>query len=445
MRPGLLIAAPRSGAGKTTVTLGLLAAFRARGVDVRGAKSGPDYIDGAFHERATGSPSANLDSWAMDRALLARFADGPGDLLLVEAAMGLFDGAGIAGPGGADGSAASLAQSLALPVVLVLDVSGQAQSAAAVAHGFATFDPAVTVVGVILNRVAGDRHRARAEAAMARTGIPVLGAIAREAGLALPERHLGLVQAGEHADLAERLAHLGARVGSGVDLDALRALARPVGTDRPGVAAGAASGAPALPPPGGRIAIARDEAFSFVYPHVLAGWRASGATIVPFSPLADEAPDASADACWLPGGYPELHAGRLAAGTRWRDGVRALAAGGAAVHGECGGFMALGRAMIDAAGVAHPMLDLLDHETSFAQRGFQLGYREARLAATSVLGPAGGRIAGHEFHHASLSDPGTDAPLATVTDGDGRAIGPQGGVRGRVSGGFFHAIATVAV
>ena len=461
MTRGLVIASARSGAGKTTVTLGLLAAFRARGVAVRGAKSGPDYIDGAFHAAATGRASVNLDLWAMRpdlvRALatasdgtLATVPDGSfttvsdgsfttnsdGELLLVEAAMGLFDGAGVAGPGGSDGSAAALARALGLPVLLVLDVSGQGQSAAAVALGFRMMDPALQVAGVLLNRVASPRHRARVEAAMAACGIPVFGAIGRDPRLALPERHLGLVQAGEHGDLPARLDRLGAALAAAADLDAIAALAAT--PERPRAPPGIA-----LPPPGARIALARDDAFSFIYPHMITGWRQAGAAILPFSPLADEAPDPTADCVWLPGGYPELHAGRLAAAGRFHAGVRRVAARGGCVHGECGGYMVLGRRLVDAGGTAHAMLDLLGHETSFADRALHLGYRLATLATDSALGARGRIIAGHEFHHATVTDAGADRPVATVTDGDGATLGPQGGVRDRVSGSFFHAIAAV--
>ncbi|OYX84265.1 MAG: cobyrinic acid a,c-diamide synthase, partial [Azorhizobium sp. 32-67-21] len=190
------------------------------------------------------------------------------------------------------------------------------------------------------------------------------------------------------------------------------------------------------------IALARDAAFSFVYAHLLAAWRAAGAEILPFSPLQDEAPDESCDACWLPGGYPELHAGRLAAAARFRDGMVRFAQT-RPVHGECGGYMALGASLTDATGTAHPMLGLLGLETSFARRKMTLGYREARLLAPSPLGPVGGAVRGHEFHYATITARGADAPLADLKDGQGNAIGPEGSRRGQVTGTFFHAIAPV--
>jgi cobyrinic acid a,c-diamide synthase len=429
----LMIAAPSSGAGKTVLTAGLLRSLARRGLAIRAAKSGPDYIDPAFHAAAAGADSVNLDSWAMPPplvdAILARLA-AEAELVLVEAAMGLFDG--LPGPDGRRGAASDLAARLGLPVVLVIDASGQTQSAAAVVRGFAAHDPAVRVAGVILNRVATERHRAYVADAIAATGIPVLGAVGRGDAFVLPSRHLGLVQAGEHGDLDARLDRIADEVGRGVDLDALVGLAAPVGGLAP-------ANSPALPPPGNRIALARDDAFSFVYPHLVAGWRAAGAAIVPFSPLADEAPPEDCDCCWLPGGYPELHASRLAAATAFRDGLRRFAAT-RPVHGECGGYMVLGTGLEDADGTVHAMAGLLGHATSFARRRLTIGYREARLAGGNAVFP-GARIRGHEFHYATLADAGADLPLADVADGQGRSLGPMGGRRGLVSGTFFHAIA----
>ncbi len=430
---GLIVAGARSGSGKTSVTLGLLSAFAARGLSVRGVKSGPDYIDPGFHAAATGRSGLNLDSWAMPPALLDSLAAGAAadcELMIVEGAMGLFDG--VAREPGRRGAAADLAARFGLPVLLVLDVSGQSQTAAAIAHGFATYDPRVKIAGVVLNRVASERHRRQVTDAIAGLGIPVVGALARDATPALPERHLGLVQAEEHPALQAWLDGLCRVAQTSIDLDAVARLAAPV-TAEPGHG-------PALPPPGQRIALARDAAFSFVYPHLLSGWRSGGAEIVTFSPLADEPPPGSCDACWLPGGYPELHAGRLAVAHRFRAGMATFAARHP-VHGECGGHMVLGETLTDADGVEHRMLGLLGHATSFARRRLNLGYREARFLAACPLGPAGALIRGHEFHYASTTVPGGDAPLAELTDGTGQSLGPAGGRRGCVSGTFFHAIA----
>jgi len=431
---GLIVAAPRSGSGKTTVTLALLAALRRRGVAVRAAKAGPDYIDGAFHAAATSAPCLNLDSWAMPPALLDTLAaDAARDakLLVIEGVMGLFDG--IPGSPGRTGATADIAARLSLPVLLVLDVAGQSQSAAAVVRGFATHDPAVRIAGVVLNRVGSERHCALVADAIAALHIPIVGVVPRDAALALPERHLGLVQAAEHADLVARLDRLADMAERHLDLDAIIAAAAPL-------ALSAVTTAHVLPPPGQRIALARDAAFTFVYPHVLDGWRRAGAEIVAFSPLADEAPPDSCDSCWLPGGYPELHAGTLADARRFRAALAQFAQT-RPVHGECGGYMVLGEGLEDADGVGHAMTGLLGHATSFAQRKLHLGYREARLRCDAPIGSRGAILRGHEFHYATLTATGNDEPLADVADGQGRPLGTTGGRRGRVTGAFFHAIA----
>lgn len=430
----IIIGAPRSGSGKTSVTIGILRALARQGVRARGAKSGPDYIDPGFHAAATGLPGVNLDSWAMPPALLnalAGQAAADADLLFIESAMGLFDG--IPAAPGRSGSAADLARLYGLPVLLVLDVSGQSQTAAAIAKGFASYDPGVRIAGVVLNRLGSERHRRLAGDAIEALGLPVVGAILRDPTLSLPERHLGLIQAGEHADLIGHLDRLADMVERSLDLDAIQSLMTPLEPS-------GADFSDALPPPGQRIALAQDAAFSFLYPHVARHWRAAGAEIAPFSPLADEAPPEDCDVCWLPGGYPELHAGRLAAASNFRAGMRKFAET-RPVHGECGGFMALGEGLEEAEGVRHKMLGLLGHSTSFAKRKMNLGYRQATLRADCPLGAAGTVIRGHEFHYALLTHPGSDEPLADLADGQGAPLGAFGGRRGKVSGTFFHAIA----
>ena len=432
----LMLAAPRSGSGKTTITLGLLRAFKNAGLSVVGVKSGPDYIDPAFHAAASGREGLNLDSWAMPppliQALAARAAAGA-DLVLCEASMGLFDG--VPAPVGRSGASADVAAALGLPVVLVLDISGQAQSAAAIVKGCASYDPRITIAGVILNRVGSARHRRLAGEAIEALGVPILGALPRLDDLALPERHLGLVQAVETDDLEARLDLIGARVAAHVDLTALRACAASLSVPS------AAEAPVALAPPGQTIAIARDAAFSFLYPHLLSGWRAAGARIRFFSPLADEAPPDDCDFCWLPGGYPELHAGALAAASRFKQGLRHFAATHA-VHGECGGYMALGAALTDAQGIAHEMAGLLGVATSFAKRKMTLGYREIKLVADGALGPAGARFRGHEFHYSTIAAEGADAPFARAGDAYGTPPAPSGSRRGLVTGSYFHVIAT---
>ena len=281
--------------------------------------------------------------------------------------MGLFDGVAHAGECGT-GASADLAAMMGWPVVLVLDVSGQAQSAAAVAKGFALMRPDVVLAGVVLNRVASPRHEALVRVGMAAVGIPVLGALPRRASIELPERHLGLVQAEEQPELAAKLAEVGAFVAEHIDIAALRTAAT-------------AALAPTNP--------------------LIGGWRKAGATILPFSPLADEAPDPSAEMCWLPGGYPELHAGKLAAAARFRTGLLAFAEA-KPVHGECGGYMAMGAGLVDAQGQRHQMTGLLGLETSFHKRRMHLGYRLARLNVDTAGHAAGTRLRGHEFHDEAI-------------------------------------------
>ncbi|MER9715831.1 cobyrinate a,c-diamide synthase [Mesorhizobium sp. M0219] len=434
MTRAIIIGAPRSGSGKTSVTIGILRALARRGIKVRGAKSGPDYIDPGFHTAATGLSGVNLDSWAMSPDLLNALAGNAtedADFIFLESAMGLFDG--IPAGQGRTGSAADLARLYHLRVFLVLDVAGLSTPAAAVAKGFATYDPDVRMAGIVLNRLGSERHRKLCSEAIETLGLPVVGAILRDPTLNLPERHLGLVQAGEYADLMTHLDRLADMVEKSLDLDAIMALAAPFSP---------ASGSfeHALQPPGQRIALAEDAAFTFLYPHVAAHWRQAGAEIVPFSPLADEAPVQNCDVCWLPGGYPELHSGSLAAATNFRAGMARFAET-KPIHGECGGFMVLGEALEDAAGETHAMLGLLGHSTSFAKRKMNLGYREARLRVACPLGPQGALIRGHEFHYAQMIATGNDEPLADLADGQGNPLGASGYRRGHVSGTFFHAIA----
>lgn len=430
----IIIGAPRSGSGKTSVTIGLLRALARRGLKVRGAKSGPDYIDPGFHAAATGLSGVNLDSWAMSPSLLNALAVQAADdaeYVILESAMGLFDG--IPAPEGRSGSAADLARLYGLPVLLVLDVSGQSTTAAAVAKGFATYDPDVRMAGVVLNRLGSERHRRLSGDAIEAIGLPVVGAIMRDPTLNLPERHLGLVQAGEYENLMAHLDRLADMVEKSLDIDAILKLTTPLEP-----VTGDFGGA--LQPPGQRIALAEDAAFTFLYPHVVTHWRKAGAEIVPFSPLADEAPGEDCDVCWLPGGYPELHAARLAAAMNFREGMARFAAT-KPVHGECGGFMVLGEALEDADGESHEMLGLLGHSTSFARRKMNLGYREARLRSACPLGVEGTLIRGHEFHYAQMTATGNDEPLADLADGQGNPLGASGYRRGHVSGTFFHAIA----
>ncbi|MGB7317859.1 MAG: cobyrinate a,c-diamide synthase [Planktotalea sp.] len=416
---GLIIAAPSSGSGKTTITLGLLRALKRKGIAVRGAKSGPDYIDPRFHEAAAGAPCFNLDAWAMRPERIKTLAAGDGPLL-IEGAMGLFDGA----PPDGRGSVADVARTLGLAVILVVDAARMAQSAAPIVYGFTHYDPSIFIAGVILNKVGSARHEAMLRRAIEPLNVPVLGAIPRSAGIETPSRHLGLVQAQERANLNEFIEKAADLVDENVDLVALSDFARLLPT---------APVASPIAPPAQRIAIAQDRAFAFAYPHILQDWHRAGAEILPFSPL-ENAPVPDADFVFLPGGYPELYAGQLASADRFLASLRAHGVN-KPVYGECGGYMMLGDGLIDAQGTRHAMAGLLPLETSFAARRLHLGYR----TLTALEGPFQGKWNAHEFHYAStLRAQGT--PLFHAQDAEGTALPDMGLTQGHISGSFAHII-----
>jgi cobyrinic acid a,c-diamide synthase len=427
---GIILAAPASGSGKTVLALGLLRALSRQYPRIGAFKVGPDYIDPAFHAAATGRPSFNIDLWAMRPATVAqilRRLDDDSDLIVGEGVMGLFDGA-------ADnsGSTADVAALTGLPVVLVVDVRGQAASVAALLRGFMGHRADVPISGVIFNRVGGPAHEAMLRQAVAPLGLPVLGAVPRDTALVLPDRHLGLVQAAEHDRLEEFVNHAAQRLETTVDLPSLADLAGPLQVADAGMVV-------VTPPFGQRIAIARDTAFSFAYPAVLEGWQRQGADLSFFSPLADEPPAEDADAVYLPGGYPELHGGRLAAADRFKDGLRRAGTRGAAVYGECGGYMVLGESLVDADGQRHAMAGLLPVATSFAKRRLHLGYRQVALQQDTAIGRAGQRFRGHEFHYATvLREEGE--PLFGAINARGESVGSMGLHRGKVAGSFCHLI-----
>jgi len=423
---GLVIAAPSSGAGKTLVTLGLLRAFAKRGFEVASAKTGPDYIDPRFHKAASRRRCVNLDVWAMRERLVAMLATrcaADAELVIVEGVMGLFDGAT-----GGGGSTADLAALLNLPVILVIDARAQGQSAAALVKGFAEFRDACVIAGVIFNRVASDTHAAILTEAVAALDIAVIGAVRQQAGLTLPSRHLGLVQAEEHSELEAFIDRAAVLMEEEIDLDALLAHAHLLSEK---------SDAAILPPLGQRIAVAQDQAFGFSYPHVIDGWREAGAEVLPFSPLADEAPEVDADAIFLPGGYPELHAGKLASNSTFLSGLRAAQTREALIYGECGGFMVLGDYLIDADGSRHKMAGLLPVGTSFAERSLKLGYRQLRHAS-ALPWPA--ELRGHEFHYSTLHWQGDGDALYAARDSQGTEQGAIGLRRGSVMGSYAHVI-----
>jgi cobyrinic acid a,c-diamide synthase len=425
----LIVAAAASHSGKTTLSVGLIAALRRRGFRVTAAKCGPDYIDPRFLEAASGAPALNVDPWAMPpetlRARLLRHAEGA-DLIVIEGVMGLYDG----GPGGA-GSTASLAALTGLPVALVVGAKGLSQTAAAIAEGCARLAADFRVAGAIVNQIASQRHASLVREGFARSSVPLLGLVRRDPAVALPSRHLGLVQAEEHADLARKIARAGDLVAEGCDLEKIVELAA------------AAKHPEAVPhgervtPLGQRIAVARDVAFAFAYQHLLMDWHAQGAEISFFTPLGDEAPAADADAVFLPGGYPELHAGRIAAAATFRAGMLAAAQRGALIYGECGGYMALGEELVDGGGEVHPMLRLLPLKTSFVAPKLHLGYR--RLTPCGDL-PWPRVLSAHEFHFASVVAEGDGNRLFEAETADGGKVGAIGLRRGRVMGSFAHVI-----
>ena len=432
--PGLLISAPSSGTGKTTVMLGLLRALKDTGLAVQPFKSGPDYIDPAFHLAAAGRSSYNLDSWAMSNGLmnnLVSLSDGA-DLILTEGSMGLYDGVAKPGQFG-NGSSAETALAFGWPVVLIVDVSGQAQSSAATALGFSNYDERINIAGVILNRVASPRHERLARLGFEKAGLTVFGALPRRGDLVLPERHLGLIQAVEHPDLEKAIADYGIFLASNVDLEQLHRAAQSetnATNSRPEAN---------LPnPPGQHIALARDEAFSFTYPHILRHWHSSGAELSFFSPLSNEQPDKSADIIWMPGGYPELHAGKLASAENCFSAIREHAQT-KPVHGECGGYMVLGNQLIDKEEIPHKMIGLLGLVTSYAKRKFNLGYRLAEINSNVEIFSENKKLRGHEFHYSSIIEQ-PDKPLFSVKDAEGNLVSETGSVRGKVTGTFFHMI-----
>lgn len=438
--PGVIVAAPASGSGKTTVTLALLRALRGKGQKVGSFKVGPDYIDPVFHARASGLPCPNLDSWGMRIETLSGLGDQIAqdvDLVIGEGVMGLFDGALVG-----QGSTADLASLFDMPVILVVDAGRMGASAAALVGGFINHREDVDVAGIIFNRVASEIHADLLKRACDdHFSQPVIGCLPTSLKLELPSRHLGLVQADEKPTLESFLDEAAGIVEKHLDLDQFQRLARPFGL-------GLYGPAPCpLRPLGQRIAVAEDLAFAFAYPAVLDGWRHAGAEVTTFSPLNDEPPPEDADAVYLPGGYPELHAGRLADSLNFLDGLRRAAARSAFVYGECGGFMVLGDALIDKEGARHAMAGLLPVTTSFENPKRHLGYRSLQLLQPSPLGPAGTTFRGHEFHYASIveqSEPGGAATLFSAKDARGGDKGEQGLVRGSVAGSFMHLIDRVA-
>ncbi|TNE37393.1 MAG: cobyrinate a,c-diamide synthase [Alphaproteobacteria bacterium] len=428
--PALVIAAPASNSGKTVLTLALLRAFRNSGRRMASFKAGPDYIDPAFHAAASGRPCFNLDPWAMreeSQTAVLRDVSDDADLIIGEGVMGLFDGAR-----DGTGSTADLASRWSLPVLLIVDAKGQGASVAALLEGFDRHRPDLRLAGVLFNRVGGGGHVEMLKQAAAKAGIPMLGAIPLNPALQLEHRHLGLQQARERQDIEVFLEAAATHVAAHADLEQIAGLARPA--DLPETRGGG------LAPLGQHIAIAEDDAFAFLYPHLMASWRRQGATLSFFSPLADEAPAPEADAIFLPGGYPELYAGKLASATKFKAGMQKTATSDKVIYGECGGFMALGRSLTDRDGATHEMLNLLPVTTSFAAPKRHLGYRKARLTQNCILGNKDARFAAHEFHYASLVSNEATTPLFEIEDATGAPLGLTGAIERRIAGSFIHLI-----
>jgi cobyrinic acid a,c-diamide synthase len=437
--PRLVVAGTHSGVGKTTVATGLMAAFAARGRRVAAFKVGPDFIDPSYHALASGRAGRNLDAFLCGPELVGPlFAHGAAgaDLAVVEGVMGLFDGAAGAGE---LASTAQVAKLLDAPVLLVVDAGGLARSVAALVHGYATWDPGLRLAGVVLNRVASDRHEALLREAIGPLGLPVVAVLRRHAALATPERHLGLVPAAERAAAAARtVAALGDAVAAAADLDAVAALAAaaPPLTVTPWDPAGALAAVPAARAAGGRpvrVAVAAGPAFTFVYQENLELLEAAGAEVAGFDPTADSELPAGSDAAYLGGGFPESYGAALSGNRPMRAALRAFAAGGHPLVAECGGLLYLGRSLDGL-----PMCGVLATVGRMTGR-LTLGYRRARAASTSVLAVRGEEVRGHEFHYSALDPPAGPSPawlLAGASGGLGDGVGgsPAGGREGQDGG-----------
>jgi cobyrinic acid a,c-diamide synthase len=436
MTPRLMIAAPMSGSGKTTVTAGLIAALAARGLRVAPFKAGPDYIDPSYHQRAAGRACHNLDAWMLEEAqvagLLARHSRGA-DIALIEGVMGLFDGVG-----GRDdaGSAAHLARLTGTPVLLVIDAWALARTAAALAQGLRDFDPRVRVAGVILNRVGGAGHAALIGDALAeRGGPPLLGYIPHDEALRLPERHLGLVPTAEPGQWQTWIDRARARVEATVDLERVLELARtaaPLAAEPAPVAARLSAQSPV-------IAVARDAAFNFLYEDNLDLLRDAGARVEFFSPLADAGLPPGAGAVYLCGGFPELYAAELAANTPMLGAFRAAAAHGLPIYAECGGLMYLTEAIVDQGGAAHALAGVLPGRSVMTGR-LTMGYRTVRAQADSWLWRAGEQVRGHEFHYSTWDGGRHAAPAAyALLPGELQpAERPDGALVGNLLASYVH-------
>ncbi|UXM94062.1 cobyrinate a,c-diamide synthase [Bartonella sp. HY329] len=426
---GFMLASPHSGAGKTVLTMAILRKLARDGFSISPVKVGPDYIDPSFHEMACRNTGVNLDCWAMRSdlvsALSARAVEG-GRLLIAEAMMGLFDGA-LDGTG----SAADLARKLSLPIILVIDCSKMSHSIAPLVYGFNNFADDIYIAGVILNKVGSVRHEKLLRDALRPLSVNILGAIHRSEKLMLPERHLGLVQAHEMQNIDSFIDGAADFVADSLNFDGLLSLAKT--TSDPDYSAGV----PRLEPLGQHIAIARDNAFRFAYAHILAGWQRQGASLSFFSPLDNEAPSKDANAIFLPGGYPELFAEKLANASIFKNALQQAKADGKIIYGECGGYMVLGEYIEDKGGTLYPMLGLLPLITSIKKPKLHLGYRKLSPLSGAPWRQA---LRGHEFHYATTINAKVISPLFAVKDALDEDQGRVGMCHQNVSGSFLHVI-----
>jgi cobyrinic acid a,c-diamide synthase len=432
----LLVAAPHSGAGKTSISLALMAALRRRGHRVQAFKVGPDFIDPGHHALATGKPSHNLDGWMLspkeNLAIFQRHSQGA-DLCIVEGVMGLFDGFS----GDSDqGSSAQMAKLLGLPVLLTINARAMARSLAALALGFVSFDPELSWAGLIANKVGSEAHADMLRQAMQSVPqLPMLGALHRNADIAMPERHLGLITAEEGGFDQAALDRLADWLEQGVDLDALLSAL-------PEVAQSAGPCPHESRPIRARLAVARDQAFCFYYPENLRRLEQAGAKLLFFSPVNRDSLPNGADGLYLGGGYPELYAQSLAANDTLRQQVAEMAQAGKPIYAECGGMMFLGRELEDLEGRTWPMAGVLPFKSRMLSRLKRLGYREIVTRHNTCLGPSGTRARGHEFHYSELVDlehtPGFSDQAYEASGRKGPMPGTQGFSQGNTLASYVH-------
>ncbi|XWX62940.1 cobyrinate a [Desulfitobacterium sp. AusDCA] len=455
--PRVVIAGTHSGVGKTTLATGIMAALTQRGRSVQGYKIGPDYIDPTFHALATGRPSRNLDRWLLGDHFARIFARTAKDhWAVIEGVMGLFDG--MSGTQGF-GSTADVAKELNAPVILVVDAINMSRSAAALVHGFCTFDPEVKIQGVILNRVKSSSQEKLLREAMAEIEVPIVGAVPKEEALHLPERHLGLVPSQERKFQDSFWEDLYRIITKYIDLDQLEKIMlktsdylekKPTHTDSP-ITKSKSMAEPISEGPSRprrnlavfrpRLGIARDEAFSFYYQDALEEAEALGFTLIPFSPLHDSVLPDHLDGIFLGGGFPELHLEELSRNHSFRQSLQEFADSGKAIYAECGGYMYLGESVKDFEGKQFPMVSIIPMKAEMTSRLQGLGYRAGILAKDTFFGSKGTAVQGHEFHYSQVqfrANPETEGFYAYRLFKTGKFHQMEGYAKGNVFGSYLH-------